>query len=141
MPVPSLDSHVCMYFPACKVVACMVTKDDVNAVHIYAPNTLCIELFVFQVELKALAIENVEQSHKCDQTEMAAGLYPPSLKFRITYEYERNYTHRRRAHMVSLTGCDKESEVTFGIDILEQPATESGPGMCRSVGFSFCYIL
>lgn len=66
---------------------------------------------------------------------MGAGLYPPSLKFRITYEHGRNYTHRQKPHKVSLTVCDKESKVAYGIDILEQPSTESGPGMCGLLAF------
>ena len=57
---------------------------------------------------------------------MRNGIYPPSLKFKITYEYEMQEGHRRRRHNVCVTGCDKADEVTFDIDVFEPPDT---PGM------------
>lgn len=87
--------------------------------------------FLIQVELKELAIDNLQRSHNCDQTEVAAGFYPPSLKFRITYEYERDGAYKRKPHTVSLTGSDDIGEVSFGIDVFERPTTELGMCICQ----------
>ena len=81
--------------------------------------------------MKELATDNLQQSHRCDQTEVAAGLYPPSLKFRITYEYEIKDDYKRRPHTVSLTGSDSFREVSFGIDVFERPTTELGMCICQ----------
>ena len=76
-------------------------------------------------------MDNLQQSHRCDQTEVAAGLYPPSLQFTITYEYERNATYAQRPHKVFLTGSD--SEVSFRIVVFERPTTEMGMCICQCI--------
>ena len=83
--------------------------------------------------MKELATDNLQQSHRCDKTEVAAGLYPPSLQFRITYEYERNATYARRPHKVFLTGSDNFGKVSFGIDVFERPTTELGMCICQHI--------
>lgn len=90
---------------------------------------LCIQSFI-QVHFKKLHIgENLKQSHDHCTAEMNKGIYPPSLKFNITYEDGLvDYTLKRKAHNVSLKGCDEGDEVTFGIVVFEPPA--SALGMC-----------
>lgn len=58
--------------------------------------------------------------------EMNRGIYPPSFKFLITYDCEMKHYHKKRTHTVSVTGCDKEDEVTFGIEVFELPGTPAG---------------
>lgn len=65
--------------------------------------------------------------------EMNKGIYPPSLKFKITYNYGKNETHKRMAHKVSVTGCDEEDEVAFKIDVYEPPTTPLGVYVCIRV--------
>lgn len=57
---------------------------------------------------------------------MNRGIYPPSLKFLITYEMKHHHKLKQRTHTVSVTGCDKEDEVTFGINVFEVPGTPPG---------------
>ena len=70
----------------------------------------------------------MNQLQKHCTAEMNRGIYPPSLKFLITYDYEIEHYHKlkQRTHTVSVTGCDKEDEVTFGIKVFELPGTPPG---------------
>lgn len=98
--------------------------------HQWACNSICIQSFLIQVKSKELDVENVQPPDKCDQTEMNCGLYPPSLKFSITYECEKDDTHKRRPHTVSVTGCGIEGNVSFRIIVFEPPTLPSGVLFC-----------
>ena len=72
-------------------------------------------------------LENLKQSQKHCTAEMNKGIFPPSLKFNITYEDGKAHrSHKRKAHIVSLKGCDEEDEVTFEIVVFEPPLSPSG---------------
>ena len=87
----------------------------------------CIELLPIQVHFKKLAIDtNLNRLHEHCTEEMNNGLYPPSLQFKITYAYGMEDNNKRTPHTVSVTGCDKEDEVKFVVDVFEPPGT---PGM------------
>ena len=84
--------------------------------------------FHIQVELKKLEIdENLKRSQVYWKTEISAGLYPPSLKFIITYVCGKvNYCYMRKPHMVSLNGCEAGNEVSFLVEVFEPPALPLG---------------
>ena len=53
---------------------------------------------------------------------MNKGIYPPSLKFNITYENGKvDDAHKLKVHTVSLKGCDERDTVTFGMVVFEPP--------------------
>lgn len=58
--------------------------------------------------------------------EMHEGIYPPSMKFKITYDYVMGDNHKRRTHTVSVAGIGEADEVIFGIDVFEPPDTPLG---------------
>lgn len=90
---------------------------------------MCIQqLLCIQVHFKKLDIdENLKRSNEDCTAEMSKGVYPPSLKFSITYEDGKiDDTHKRKAHAVSLKGCDEREEVTFGIVVFEPPVSPLG---------------
>ena len=68
----------------------------------------------------------MNQLQKHCTAEMHKGIYPPSLKFLITYDYDMKQYHKQRTHTVSVTGCDEEEEVTFWIKVFELPGTPVG---------------
>lgn len=61
---------------------------------------------------------------------MIVGIYPPSLKFKINYDYGKNEKHRQRQHTVLLMGCDEEEEVRFETIVFEPPASPLGVCVC-----------
>lgn len=74
----------------------------------------------------------MKRSHEDCTAEMSKGIFPPSLKFSITYEDGKvDDTRKWKAHTVSLEGCDERDEVTFGIVVFEPPI--SPLGMCMNV--------
>ena len=85
-----------------------------------------------QVHFENLVIdENLQQSHEYCVAEIRKGIYPPSLKFSITYEDRKVHNdYKQKVHTVSLEGCDRRDEVIFGIVVFEPPF--SPLGMCMS---------
>ena len=68
---------------------------------------------LMQVHFENLVIdENLQQSHEYCVAEIRKGIYPPSLKFSITYEDRKVHNdYKQKVHTVSLEGCDKRDEV------------------------------
>lgn len=84
-----------------------------------------------QVDLQKLETdENLKRSQKHCTAEMSAGIYPPSLKFNITYSYGRVDRYTRKPHVVSLNGCEAGNEVSFLIEVFEPPAYSLGMTLC-----------